>query len=259
MKALVVDLDRCNGCFNCQLACKDEHCDNDWSPYALPQPTTGQFWCKVEQKERGRVPVVRVAYTPTFCGMCDDAACMKAAEGGAVYRREDGVVIIDPAKAQGQRQIAEACPLGMVYWNEALDVPQKCTGCAHLMDNGWSEPRCVDDFAGELDAASVAEELEGAGSHVYYLNRPKRWIAGTVANRGENEVVIGARVGIFDDDGSCVTSLETDEFGDFKYDECGKRHYRVRIEADGFAPIELEADCTHADVVLDDVLVDQPR
>ena len=38
MKSIIVDLDRCNGCFNCQIACKDEHCDNDWRPIAAPQP-----------------------------------------------------------------------------------------------------------------------------------------------------------------------------------------------------------------------------
>lgn len=272
MKALVVDLNRCNGCFNCQLACKDEHCDNDWSPYAKPQPTTGHLWCRVDQRERGRVPVVRVSYTPVFCGMCDDAACLKAAENGAVYRRDDGLVVIDPQKAKGQRQIAKACPLGMVYWNESLDIPQKCTGCAHLLDDGWSEPRCVDacatgalrygeldDFKDELDAAAVAEELEGSGSHVYYLNRPKRWIAGTVADRSRNEVIIGAHVSILDGNGACVAALETDEFGDFKYDDCGKERYRVRIEADGYDPVELDADCTDEDVVLDDVFVDAPR
>ena len=88
MKSIIVDLDRCNGCFNCQIACKDEHCDNDWRPIAAPQPMTGQFWCKVDQKERGRVPVVSVDYTPTFCGMCDNAECMNAVSDGSVYRRE---------------------------------------------------------------------------------------------------------------------------------------------------------------------------
>ena len=39
MKSIIVDLDRCNGCFNCQIACKDEHCDNDWRPIAAPQHT----------------------------------------------------------------------------------------------------------------------------------------------------------------------------------------------------------------------------
>lgn len=272
MKVLMVDLDRCNGCFNCQLACKDEHCDNDWRPIARPQPITGQFWCRVNQRERGRAPVVRVSYLPVFCGMCDDAPCMAAAENDAVYRREDGLIVIDPEKAKGQRRIVDACPLGLIYWNEGEGIPQKCTGCAHLLDNGWTEPRCVDacstgalrfgeleDFEEELDEACVADELEGRGSHVYYLNRPKRWIAGTVANRGENEVVIGAEVSIFDDDGSCVTCIKTDEFGDFRYEQCDESHYRVRIKADGFGPIELAADCTDKDVVFDDVFVDMSR
>ena len=44
MKAFVIDLSICNGCYCCQIACKDEHVGNDWTPYAKPQPDTGQFW-----------------------------------------------------------------------------------------------------------------------------------------------------------------------------------------------------------------------
>ena len=35
-KVFVIDVARCSGCHNCQLACKDEHCENDWRPYAAP-------------------------------------------------------------------------------------------------------------------------------------------------------------------------------------------------------------------------------
>ena len=28
MKVFVFDLDKCNGCHNCQIACKDEHAGN---------------------------------------------------------------------------------------------------------------------------------------------------------------------------------------------------------------------------------------
>lgn len=38
MKAFVIDVARCNGCMNCQIACKDEHCGTDWLPYAAEQP-----------------------------------------------------------------------------------------------------------------------------------------------------------------------------------------------------------------------------
>ena len=52
-KAFIVDVARCNGCYCCQIACKDEHVGNDWSPYAKPQPDTGQFWCRLNEYTRG--------------------------------------------------------------------------------------------------------------------------------------------------------------------------------------------------------------
>jgi len=44
----------------CQIACKDEHVSNDWTPIAKPQPDTGQFWLKLNQLN---VPVA-VYHTP---------------------------------------------------------------------------------------------------------------------------------------------------------------------------------------------------
>ena len=273
MKVLIVDLAKCNGCRCCQLACKDEHCGNDWSPYAVPQPMSGQFWCNVEEEERGRVPVVRVAYTPVFCNHCDECPLLDEAPECA-YRNRDGFVIIRPEAARGRDDLASLCPFGRVYFNDALNVPQKCTGCAHLLENGWSEPRCVDVCAtGALrfgEAESFAQEIEWSkqqrqpdlpvsleemGSHVFYLNTPKRWIAGTVADRGINEVVIGAIVRIEDESGTEVARLQTDWAGDFRFYECDRARYRVRIEADGYEPINLEADCTEKDVVFDDIFM----
>ncbi len=101
MKAILFDASLCNGCYGCQMACKDEHCGNRWMPLTEEQPMTGQFWCRVEQQTRGAVPEVKVQYTPVICGHCDHASCMEAAEEGAVYRREDGLVIIDPVKSKG--------------------------------------------------------------------------------------------------------------------------------------------------------------
>ena len=37
-KVFVIDTARYNGCYNCQIVCKDEHVGNDWSPIAKPQP-----------------------------------------------------------------------------------------------------------------------------------------------------------------------------------------------------------------------------
>ena len=39
--------------------------------------------------------------------------------------------------------IAASYEDGAIQWNEELKVAQKCTMCAHLLDDGWTEPRCV--------------------------------------------------------------------------------------------------------------------
>ena len=232
---------------------------------------SGQFWCDVEEEERGRVPVVRVAYTPVFCGHCDDCPILVEAPE-CVRRTSDGFVVIDPQAARGRADLAQLCPYGRVFFNDELDVPQKCTGCAHLLENGWNEPRCVEVCAtGALrfgDAEDFEKEIEraqrgsagfcadpGIGSHVYYLNAPRRWIAGTVADRSINEVIIGADVTICDEEGNEVAKVQTDWAGDFRYYECEQKRYRVRIQASGYETVNLEADCTQADVVFDDVFV----
>ena len=147
MKTFVLDLDICNGCYCCQIACKDEHVGNDWMPYARPQPDTGQFWIRLKESTRGTVPKVRVSYFPQMCMHCEDAACIKVCEPGAIYRRPDGLVIVDPDKCTGCKLCTDACPHDALFFNEDLNIAQKCTGCAHLLDDGWDVPRCVDACA----------------------------------------------------------------------------------------------------------------
>lgn len=266
MKMLLVDLNKCNGCYNCQIACKDEHCGNDWSPIAKSQPVSGQFWCKVNERERGKVPVVKVAYTPRFCGHCETCKLLEAAPE-CVYRNEEGFVIIDPEKAAGRKDLVDLCPEKMVYWNDGLKIPQKCTGCTHLLENGWSQPRCVDacatgalrfgdveDFAGGMEGAEhLPDQVED--SHVYYLGVPKRMVAGTVADCSKNEVVIGAKVVVKSKRRPFELTLETDEFGDFRCEDLNSDEYSISIQADGYTPVALQADCREDDAVFDDIIL----
>jgi Fe-S-cluster-containing dehydrogenase component len=261
-RVFVFDAARCNGCYNCQIACKDEHCDQPWLPYSEAQPLVGQFWMKVKETERGQVPWVRVAYEPIFCNHCADAPCVEAAPE-AFSRREDGILVLDPVKARGLRCLVEACPIGAIYYNEQLNCAQKCAGCAHLLDNGWSEPRCVDACATEalryreedeidLSAAEQLEELAGVGARVYYFNRPKRFIAGSVVDFMADEVVIGANVELLAASGVVVASQKTDDLGDFKFDQIERAAYTVRV-----AGKQLSADVTERDLSLGDIDVSQ--
>jgi Fe-S-cluster-containing dehydrogenase component len=259
---MVMDVSKCSGCYNCQIACKDEHCGQEYAGYTAAQPMTGQFWLKLFEKERGQFPKVKVAYTALMCQHCQNAPCVKAAENGAVYRRADGIVIIDPVKAKGQKQIVNACPYRVIYWNEQENLPQKCTLCAHLLDSGWKEPRCVENCPagaltfGDLDnPESEAAKLVAAGKtesyhaeyglkeNVLYLNLPRRFIAGTVVFGDTDECAGGVTVSL-KGAGEEKTST-TNSFGDFEFEGLpADKDCTLYIKHPGYQSQEIKARTT---------------
>ena len=268
-KVFAIDVAKCNGCYGCQIVCKDEHCGNDWRPYAAPQPETGQFWMRIDEKTRGQVPVVKVSYTPVLCAHCADAPCAAACPAGAYVRRDDGLLLIDPDACTGCGACVEACPQGAVYLNADLGIAQKCTGCAHLLDNGWDVPRCVDACAHEAilwgEEADLADFLEGAealpavaglGPRVFYRNLPRRFVAGAVVDLEADELLIGAPVTLRGSEGFEASQV-TDEFGDFLFEQVPADVYEVVIAPEGYAERRLKADLTEIDRTLGDIPVER--
>jgi Fe-S-cluster-containing dehydrogenase component len=262
---LVIDIEKCEGCHNCFLACKDEHVGNDWKGYALGQPKHGSQWIKILRKERGRFPIIDVAYLPVLCMHCDDAPCLRAAKNRAAYKRDDGIVLIDPGKAKGQRDIAKACPYGASEWNDEKEVSQKCTLCAHLLDSGWKEPRCVQACPTgalrsyyleevEMKEMAAAEHLEvlhpeyGTSPRVYYRNLFRFFrcfVAGSVAfeREGRFECAEGAQVMLLKE-GQKIGEVLTDAFGDFKFDHLEENSggYCLEIFFEGFEKELIQVD-----------------
>jgi Fe-S-cluster-containing dehydrogenase component len=138
---MIIDVAECTNCNLCTLAAMDEYAGNEWPGYSAPMPKHGHKWINILQKERGQTPMIDVAYVPTMCNHCDDPPCMKAAPKGAVTKRRDGIVIIDPEKAKGQRQLVDACPYGHIWWNEELQLPQAWPFDAHLLDGLETDAR----------------------------------------------------------------------------------------------------------------------
>jgi tetrathionate reductase subunit B len=290
MKSFVIDIAKCNGCYNCQIACKEEHVGNDWTPYAKPQPDTGQFWMKMHEKVRGSVPKVKVTYVPTPCMHCADARCIASCAPGAIYRRDDGLVLIDPVKCTGCVSCLDVCPYGSIYFNRDMNLAQKCTGCAHLLDRGWKEPRCADvcptgaiRFGEEKELKSLIEESdvlfpeEKTLPLVHYLNLPKRFIAGSILDPDEDECLEDVRVTLTSvatpartqttgadycfrgDHGGqpkkgATQVAATDAFGDFWFNQIDTAQYILKIEKDGYVTRTIEAiDVSEKDVNLGDI------
>ncbi|MGB0627135.1 MAG: 4Fe-4S dicluster domain-containing protein [Alphaproteobacteria bacterium] len=253
---LVVDVANCTNCNNCTLAVQDEHVGNAFPGYAAEMPKHGHRWIDIKRRERGQGTMTDVGYLPTMCQHCDDAPCMAAAQDGAVTKRPDGIVVIDPDKSRGQKQIVDACPYGAVSWNEELDIPQAWFFDAHLIDAGWTEPRCVDVCPTgalrslKVDDAKMAKVAEDESleplrpdlntrPRVHYRNLwryAKCFIGGTVSAERDGVVdcVEGARV-VLRHAGEIVAETETDGFGDFKIDRLDpdSGDYTVELSVDG--------------------------
>jgi Fe-S-cluster-containing dehydrogenase component len=253
---MIIDVAECTNCNLCTLSAMDEYVGNDWPGYSAPMPRHGHKWINILQKERGQIPMIDIAYVPTMCNHCDDAPCIKAAPQGAIKKRKDGIVIIDPVKAKGQKQIVDACPYGHIWWNEELSLPQAWTFDAHLIDQGWQQTRgqqsCptgamraiqVEDeemarMAREEDLEVIKPELN-AKPRVYYRNLwrySKCFIGGSVAEErnGVVDCIEGASVQLVKD-GVSVAVTTTDNYGDFKFDKLDENsgHYTVQIFASG--------------------------
>lgn len=148
---IIVDLNRCSGCMTCVIACKQEN---------LTRPTV--WWNKILELENETLD--HITYLRHACMHCEDPPCLAACSRAAIYRRPDGIVLIDHEKCEGAGNCADACPYGAIDINPAADYfpdqklpfeeetephrrhpPGKagtCTLCVHRIEAGH-EPLCV--------------------------------------------------------------------------------------------------------------------
>lgn len=173
---LIVDLNKCTGCMSCVLACKQEN---------LTRPTV--FWNKILEIENETFD--HITYVRYACMHCDDAPCIEACLQHAIYKRPDGIVLIDQKKCVGAGDCVKACPYGVIDINPARDYfpelklpfeenpddyrvqtpgkASKCTLCVHRIDQG-KVPVCVEECPSE---ALIFGDLDDPKSPV----REKLW------------------------------------------------------------------------------------
>lgn len=272
---LIVDVAECHNCNNCFIGCKDEYVGNDFPGYAAAQPLHGGKWINILSKERGVAPMVDIAHLPTMCNHCDNAPCVRDGRG-AVIKRDDGIVIIDPRFAVGRRDLLSLCPYGAIWWNDALDLPQAWPFDAHLLDAGWHQPRCVQSCAtGALRAVKLSDEemqalvssegLEplapeyGTKPRVYYKNLyrySKLFIGGSVVveQSGVLDCAAEMQVALLKNGEVCATT-KTDAFGEFKFDALDPNSgaFVVRILPEVSEARSVDVVLAHESVVLHEI------
>jgi menaquinone reductase, iron-sulfur cluster-binding subunit len=115
---MVVDLDRCNGCGSCTVACSVEN-----NIHPCPDKVTdrtGVTWMRVYRVTNGeKFPEGRSAFIPMMCQQCGDhTPCASVCPQQAVEVDPfSGIVDQMPQRCLGCRYCMTACPYSARYFN----------------------------------------------------------------------------------------------------------------------------------------------
>lgn len=277
---LIIDVAECHNCHNCVVATRDELVGNAFPSYTQAHAAQGPAVIRIDRHLRGKGHHTDVTYLPRLCNHCDDAPCVKAGQG-AVTKRGDGIVVFDPQACKGRSDLVEACPYGVVLWNEAEQLPQTWFFDAHLLDKGWQEPRCVtacptramqavktDDQTmaerAKRDKLQVLQPALGTRPRVFYRNMGRVdsvFVAGSVVRQDGNtrECVEEAKAELRHA-GRLVGVALTDAFGDFRIDGLSSLAgaCELRITHPSYGHAQQTFTATGSSVVLDDVQLMSP-
>ena len=135
-KYLFVDIEYCNNCHACEVACKQE---ND-SPVGVNLLKVVGYGPRIVGGK------LRTDYIPIRCMHCPNHFCIDVCptEPKAITKRADGVVIIDPELCIGEKcqKCIQACALGVMQLYPGKNVVEKCDLCIGRVDAGLL-PACV--------------------------------------------------------------------------------------------------------------------
>ena len=159
--ALMVNTQDCIGCNTCEVACKQEH--------DLP---VGPRWIRVHHDDLREIEgKIQLRYIVIHCMHCSRPSCKDACPVDAITKRDDGVVLIDEELCIGCKDCIEACPLGVMQFDEEKNIAQKCDLCVQRLDRGVL-PACVAACPGHCiyygDIAEVTEKVGKQRLAVWY-------------------------------------------------------------------------------------------
>lgn len=114
-----------------------------------------------EDQGAGEWPNSYHFYLPRMCNHCSRPVCQEACPVGAIYKRDDGIVLRDEEVCTGARFCMEACPYKKIYFNYQRRVAQQCIGCHPRIEKGVA-PACVRQCPGRALFIGWRDDESGA-------------------------------------------------------------------------------------------------
>lgn len=129
----VVNSDACSGCKACQVACKDKHDLPAGVHWRRVYEVTAGGW---QKKGAAWVSSVAAYYLSVSCLHCEDLVCGANCQPEAIWRRDDGIVLIDDSRCTRCRKCEADCPYGALRYDALANTVTKCHFCFDELDHG---------------------------------------------------------------------------------------------------------------------------
>lgn len=169
--AFFVNADACSGCRTCQVACKDRHDVRAGVHWRRVYEVTAGTW---QQRDGVWTSTVAAYHVSMACLHCQTPVCAQPCSTNAIWKRPDGIVLIDDSRCTKCRKCENDCPYGAIRWDADANAVRKCTFCVEDLDAGLP-PACVAacpnralDY-GELDDL---KKRHGSESRVFPMPDP---------------------------------------------------------------------------------------
>ena len=169
--AFFVNSDACSGCKTCQVACNDARNIQAGSHWRRVIEVVGGGW---QQKDGAWTSTVAAYTLSVSCHHCQTFVCATSCQGDAIWKRFDGIVLIDDVACTRCRKCVADCPYGAVRFEASTNTIFKCDFCVDEIDNG-RPPVCVAACPNRaLDYGELSElrRRHGSVQQVYPLAAP---------------------------------------------------------------------------------------
>lgn len=150
---MLINLNRCIGCYACQATCKAEYN----TPFSL-------FRCKVTTHLSGTYPDISKFFLPRLCNHCDSAPCIESCRDRALFKNKDGVVLLNSKDCSGCGMCRDKCPYDAIEISPFTGQAEKCDFCYGIRVSEGRPPVCVQSCMGK---AIVFGDINDPRSAIY--------------------------------------------------------------------------------------------
>lgn len=137
--AFYFDSSACSGCKACQVACKDKHGLEVGRLWRRVYEVVGGDWLADGNAWVSNVFAYNISVS---CNHCEKPICMEVCPTKAIYKRNDGIVLINDKVCVGCGYCRWACPYNAPKLDPVTGKMTKCTFCADDLEIG-KDPACV--------------------------------------------------------------------------------------------------------------------